>query len=314
MRQYVLHRLLLFVPSVVLATFLVFAMVRVIPGTIVDLMLSENASGYSPAELRHRLGVDQPIVTQYLHWVSGVTHGDLGRSLWNGRAATTEMQDAMPITFELGGLGITLAVLVGLTIGTLAATRPDSRVDYLFRSFSIMGLAVPGFWLATLVITFPAIWWHITPSFTYIPIAEDPLGNLVQFIIPAAILGINQSAAYMRFTRTSMLEVMRRDYVRTARAKGLRETTTVFRHALKNGLIPVVTLVGLSVPTLLSGTVILETIFALPGMGQLTLRSITQRDYPILQAIVLFYTMVVLLSNLAVDVVYGWLDPRIRYG
>lgn len=313
MRQYVLHRLLLFIPSVVLATFLVFAMVRLIPGNIVDLMLAENASGYSPVELRHRLGVDQPIVTQYLHWAGDIAHGSLGRSLWSGESAAQEMRDAMPITFELGGLGLLLAVLAGLSIGTIAATRPDSRLDYLFRSFSILGLAVPGFWLATLVIIFPAIWWGITPSFTFIPLAQDPLGNLIQFIIPAAILGINQSAAYMRFTRTSMLEVLRRDYVRTARAKGLRESTTVVRHAFKNGLIPVVTLVGLSVPTLLSGTVILESIFALPGMGQLTLRSITQRDYPILQAIVLFYTLVVLLSNLTVDIIYGWLDPRIRY-
>jgi len=313
MRQYVLQRLLLLAPSVLVATFLVFAMVRVIPGSIVDLMLSENASGYSPAELRHRLGVDQPIVVQYLHWGADLAHGSFGRSLWSGESAWAEMREAMPITFELGGLGLILAIVTGLSIGTLAATRPDSPLDYLFRSVSIFGLAVPGFWLATLVIIFPAIWWGITPSFTYIPIAQDPLGNLVQFIVPAAILGINQSAGYMRFTRTAMLEVMRRDYVRTARAKGLRESTTVVRHALKNGLIPVVTLIGLSVPTLLSGTVILETIFSLPGMGQLTLRSITQRDYPVLQAIVLFYTIVVLLSNLVVDVIYGWLDPRIRY-
>jgi peptide/nickel transport system permease protein len=314
MRQYILHRLLLFIPSVVLVTFLVFGMVRVIPGNIVDLMLAENASGYSPVELRHRLGVDQSIPVQYVHWVKAVAHGDLGRSLWSNESSSSELRQAMPITFELGALGLIASVVVGLFIGTLAATRSDSPMDYLFRSFSIMGLAVPGFWLATLVIIFPAIWWGVTPSFTFIPINEDFLGNLIQFAIPAAILGVNHSAAFMRFTRTSMLEVMRRDYVRTARAKGLRESTMIYRHALKNALIPVVTLVGLSVPTLLSGTVILESIFALPGMGQLTLRSITQRDYPVLQAIVLFYTMVVLVSNLAVDIAYGWLDPRIRYG
>jgi peptide/nickel transport system permease protein len=314
MRQYVVHRLLLFVPSVILVTFLVFGMVRVIPGNIVDLMLQENASGYSARELKHKLGVDQPIPAQYWSWVRDVAHGDLGRSLWNNQPATQQMAHAMPITFELGGLGLILAVGVGLIIGTFAATKADTPLDFVFRSFSILGLSIPGFWLATLVILFPAIWWGITPSFSYIPFAEDPVGNLVQFLIPAAILGAERAAGYMRFTRTSMLEVLRRDYVRTARAKGLRETTLITRHALKNALIPVITLVGLSVPTLLSGTVILESIFALPGMGQLTLRSITQRDYPVLQAIVLFYTLVVLTSNLVVDIAYGWLDPRIRYG
>ncbi|HTE83701.1 MAG TPA: ABC transporter permease, partial [Dehalococcoidia bacterium] len=238
---------------------------------------------------------------------------DLGRSLWNNQLASDQITRALPITFELSGLGLVLAIGVGLVIGTLAATRADTPLDYLFRSISIMGLSVPGFWLATLVILFPAIWWGITPSFSYIPFTQDPAGNLVQFLLPAAILGIERAAGYMRFTRTSMLEVLRRDYVRTARAKGLRESTLIYRHAMKNALIPVVTLVGLSVPILLSGTVILETIFALPGMGQLTLRSITQRDYPVLQAIVLFYTFIVLFSNLAVDIAYGWLDPRIRY-
>jgi peptide/nickel transport system permease protein len=313
MRQYVVNRLLLFVPSIILVTFLVFGMVRVIPGNIVDLMLQENASGYSANELRHRLGIDEPIPVQYWHWVTQLGRGDLGRSLWNNQPASRQMANAMPITFELGGLGLVLAIGIGLVVGTIAATRADTRVDYLFRSFSILGLSIPGFWLATLVILFPAIWWGITPSFSYIPFAEDPLGNLIQFMIPAAILGAERAAGYMRFTRTSMLEVLRRDYIRTARAKGLGETTLITRHALKNALIPVVTLVGLSVPTLLSGTVILESIFALPGMGQLTLRSITQRDYPVLQAIVLFYTVVVLTSNLIVDIAYGWLDPRIRY-
>ncbi len=314
MRQYVMHRLLLFIPSVVLVTFLVFSMVRVIPGNIVDLMLAENASGYSPIELRHRLGIDQSIPRQYLHWVNDAAHGNLGRSLWSNELSTREIQRAMPITFELGALGLILSVVAGLFIGTVAATRSDSPLDYLFRSFSILGLAVPGFWLATLVIIFPAIWWGITPSFTFIPLGDDALGNLIQFAVPAAVLGVNHSAGFMRFTRTSMLEVLRRDYVRTARAKGLRESTMIYRHALKNALIPVVTLVGLAVPTLLSGTVIIESIFALPGMGQLTLRSITQRDYPVLQAIVLFYSLVVLVSNLVVDIAYGWLDPRIRYG
>jgi peptide/nickel transport system permease protein len=279
----------------------------------VDLMLQENASGYSHKELEHRLGIDQPIPAQYLQWVSGVARGNLGRSLWNNQSAADAITKALPITLELSGLGLIIAIAAGLVIGTLAATRADTPLDYVFRSISIMGLSIPGFWLATLVILFPAIWWGITPSFSYIPFTQDPAGNLLQFILPAAILGIERAAGYMRFTRTSMLEVLRRDYVRTARAKGLRETTLIYRHAMKNALIPVITLVGLSVPILLSGTVILETIFALPGMGQLTLRSITQRDYPVLQAIVLFYTIVVLFSNLVVDIAYGWLDPRIRY-
>jgi peptide/nickel transport system permease protein len=313
MGSYIIQRLLLFIPSVVLVTFLVFGMVRVIPGNIVDLMLQENASGYSHHELEHRLGIDQPIPKQYLQWVGGLAHGNLGQSLWNDQPASELIAKALPITVELSGLGLILAVVIGLLIGALAATRADTPLDYLFRSISIMGLSIPGFWIATLVILFPAIWWGVTPSFSYIPFTQDPAGNLVQFMLPAAILAIERSAGYMRFTRTSMLEVLHRDYVRTARAKGLREAALIYRHVMKNALIPVVTLVGLSVPILLSGTVILETIFALPGMGQLTLKSITQRDYPVLQAIVLFYTLLVLLSNLAVDVAYGWLDPRIRY-
>jgi peptide/nickel transport system permease protein len=303
---------LLFIPSALLATFLVFAMVRVVPGNVVDLMLQENGSGYSHQALEHRLGLDQPIPKQYLIWVGGVVRGDLGRSLWNNQATAAEIGRALPITLELSVMALTLAVAIGLSIGVFAATRADTPLDYLFRSFSILGLSIPGFWIATLVILFPAIWWGITPSFSYIPFTQDPMGNFAQFLIPAAILGIERAASYMRFTRTSMMEVLRRDYVRTSRAKGLGERTLILRHAMRNALIPVVTLVGLSVPILLSGTVILESIFALPGMGQLTLRAVTQRDYPLLQAIVLLYTFVVLFSNLVVDVGYGWLDPRIR--
>jgi peptide/nickel transport system permease protein len=312
MGSYLTHRLLLFIPSAILATFLVFAMVRVVPGNVVDLMLSENGSGYSHGDLEHRLGLDQPILKQYLNWVSGVLRGDLGRSLWNNQPATAEIARALPITLELTGMALVIAIVIGLSIGVFAATRPDTPLDYLFRSFSILGLSIPGFWIATLVILFPAIWWGLTPSFSYIPVTQDPAGNFAQFLLPAAILGIERAASYMRFTRTSMLEVLRRDYVRTSRAKGLGERSLVIRHALRNALIPVVTLIGLSVPILLSGTVILESIFALPGMGQLTLRAVTQRDYPILQAVVLFYAFAVLFSNLAVDLGYGWLDPRIR--
>src|SRR6266487_1021625 len=203
MGQYVVHRLLLFIPSVVLVTFLVFGMVRIIPGNIVDLMLQENASGFSHKELEHRLGIDQPIPQQYWQWVSGVARGDLGRSLWNNQRASDLITRALPITFELSGMGLVLAIPLGLVIGTLAATRADTPLDYLFRSISIMGLSVPGFWLATLVILFPAIWWGITPSFTYIPFTQDPAGNLVQFVVPAAILGTERAAGYMRFTRTS---------------------------------------------------------------------------------------------------------------
>jgi peptide/nickel transport system permease protein len=313
MRHYVIHRLLLFIPSLVLVTFLVFSIVRVVPGSVVDLMLQENASGFSPAELRHKLGLDQPIPQQYLQWVGQIAHGDFGRSLWNNQATADQLKQAMPITLELSGLGLLLSISTGLLIGTIAAMRADTPLDYLLRSFSIFGLSVPDFWLATLVVTFPAIWWGVTPSFTFIPFLEDPAGNLIQFIIPAAILGLSRSAGFMRFTRTSMLDVLRKDYMRTARAKGLREPVMISRHALKNSLIPVVTLIGLAVPALLSGTVILESIFSLPGMGQLTLHSISQRDYPVLQVIVLFYTLVVLISNLVVDVAYGWLDPRIRF-
>ena len=252
---------------------------------------------------------------QYGRWIGDIfLHGSLGVSLRNtGVAVTTKILDRMAVTFELGLLAILTALLLGLPIGIYSAIRQDSIGDYLGRSFAIIFLAVPSFWLATMVMLYPAIWWGWTPDLEVIPFTEDPLRNLAQFIIPAFLTGMFMSGVTMRMTRTMMLEVLRQDYIRTAFGKGLKERLVVTRHALKNALIPVITIVGLELPLLVGGTVIIEQIFALPGIGRLLLDSLHIRDYTVVAGINLIIATAVVVINLLVDVSYSYLDPRVRY-
>jgi peptide/nickel transport system permease protein len=316
-RAYAIRRLLALVPTLLFASLIVFLTVRLIPGDVIDLMLSQNdisASKTSRVQLEAALGLDTPMPLQYARWVGGIVfQGSLGRSLWQDTPVTSLLAERMPVTFELGLLALIVAVTVALPIGILAAIRQDTIGDYIGRSFSILMLAVPGFWLGTLVIVFPSIWWGWSPPIQYIPFWSDPLGNLVQMIVPAAILGCALSAVTMRMTRTMMLEVLRQDYIRTAWAKGLNERTVVIRHALRNALIPVVTLIGLQAPVLIGGAVIMEQIFVIPGMGLLLLDAVSQRDYPIITGVFLVVGVVVQLINLAVDLSYGFLDPKVRF-
>jgi len=218
-----------------------------------------------------------------------------------------------PVTLELGLLGLIISLMISLPIGILSALRQDTWGDYIARSFAILCIAVPGFWLATLVIVLPSIWWGWSPPIAVVQITKDLMGNLKMFVIPAAILGFATAGIIMRLTRTMMLEVLRQDYVRTAWAKGLRERVVVIRHALKNALIPVITLIGLYIPVLIGGTLIIEQIFSLPGIGRLLFDSIRVRDYPIVTGLTLIFTIATVLINLLVDLAYGFLDPRIRY-
>jgi peptide/nickel transport system permease protein len=313
MRKYILRRLLVAIPSLLIASIVVFALPRMIPGDVVQLMLEEKAYGKDLDDLRAKLGLDRPIYIQYFEWLGRVLRGDLGESLWTKRPVVEELMRRIPITLELGFLALFFALLIAVPVGVLAAIRQDTIADYVARSLAILGLSVPGFWKATLVVLLPAIWWGWSPPIHYTEFRQDPWQHLLQFGIPAIILGIASAAAIMRLTRAQLLEVLRQDYVRTAWAKGLRERVVVAKHSLKNAVIPVVTVLGLQISGILGGTVILESIFGLPGMGRFLIDAVNQRDYPVIQGVNLLIVTVVVLTNLVVDACYALLDPRIRY-
>src|SRR5437867_4627777 len=313
MRSYVLRRLLVALPSLLIATLVVFTLPRLIPGDVVQLMLEEKAYGKDLEDLRAKLGLNRPIYIQYFQWVGRVLRGDLGEALWTKRPVIEELARRVPITLELGFLALFFALLIAVPVGVLAAVRQDTVVDYVFRSLAIIGLSVPGFWKATLVVLLPAIWWGWSPPIRFTEFGKDPWQHILQFIIPAFILGIAAAAAIMRLTRAQLLEVLRQDYVRTAWAKGVRESGVVLKHSLKNSLIPVITVLGIQIAQLLGGTVIFETIFGLPGVGRFLFDAINQRDYPVIQGVNLLVVCVIVLMNLLVDACYVYLDPRIRY-
>jgi peptide/nickel transport system permease protein len=292
--------------------------VRLVPGDVIDLMLSENDFSSTDLETRSQieeaLGLDKPIYIQYWYWIGNIVrHGDLGNSLWQDTAVVDDIFARLPVTIELGILSLLVALFIAIPIGIYSAVRQETVFDYIGRSFSILALAVPSFWLGTMVVILPAMWWGWTPPTNIVPFFEQPWENLKTFITPALILGASLSAVTMRMTRSMMLEVLRQDYIRTAWAKGLRERTVVLRHAVKNAMIPVVTLIGLLVPFLFGGTVIIEQIFQLPGIGQLLFDAVSQRDYPIITGVFLIVGLMVILVNLAVDLCYGYLDPKVRY-
>jgi peptide/nickel transport system permease protein len=309
---YVLHRLLVAIPSLLIASFIVFALPRLIPGDVVQLMLEEQASGRTLEDLRARLGLDRPLAIQYVEWLGRVARGDLGESLWTKRPVLGELARRLPVSLELGLLAICFSVAIALPVGIVAAVRQDTVADYMARSAAILGLSVPGYWVATLVIILPAIWWGWTPAPGFVDFRTNPWGHLGQFMLPALILGVASAAALMRMTRAMLLEVLRQDYVRTAWSKGLRERAVVLRHGMANAIIPVVTILGLHVAQLFGGTVIFETIFGLPGMGLFLFDAISQRDYPVIQGANLLIVSVVVATNLLVDLLYAVIDPRIR--
>ena len=315
MHLYVARRLMALIPTLIFASLIVFVTVRLLPGNVIDLMLSQNdiAVGKDRAALEAALGLDRPMAVQYVRWLGAVARGDLGRSLWQNTPVTSQLAERLPVTFELGLLALAVAMSVALPIGIYSAMRQDTPGDYVARSFSIFMLAVPGFWMGTLVMVFPSIWWGWSPELKFVPFWRDPVQNLSQMIVPAVILGTSLSAVTMRLTRTMMLEVLRQDYIRTARAKGLSEAPIVTRHALRNALIPVVTLIGLQAPLLIGGAVIMEQIFVIPGMGLLLLEAVGQRDYPIITGVFLVLGLCVMVINLLVDLSYGTLDPRVRH-
>ena len=333
MRAYLIRRLLLIIPTLFLLSIIVFLAVRFIPGDLIDIMVAEMEGWYAldidREALERMLGLDVPVYVQYGRWIgvlptpdwvtkeshfNGILQGTLGEPLIGGFSTIEEqIIGRLPVTIELGAMAIVIGLVIALPVGIYSAIRQDTATDYVGRSIAIIGLATPNFWLAIMVTLYPSIWWGWSPSVEYIPLVEDPLGNLGMFIIPSLILGTASAAATMRMTRTMMLEVLRQDYIRTAWAKGLKERVVIMRHAVKNALIPVVTLIGMQLPLLIGGSVIMEEIFNLPGIGRMFLDSLEGRDYPVIQGVNLFFGGVVLLTILLTDMIYPYLDPRVRY-
>ena len=320
MSTYIIRRLILIIPTLLLVTIIVFLSVRFIPGSIIDMMTSQmtieelSIEGMTPREyIKHLLQLDEPIYEQYWSWFIHVLRGDLGRSLWTDREISEEIMHRLPISLELGILALVTSVLIAIPIGIYSAVRQDTMGDYIGRSFAILCISLPGFWLGTMVMVFPAVWWGWSPPMRYIPITENLGQNLLQFIIPAVIMGMVMSGTTMRMSRTMMLEVLRQDYIKTAWSKGLKEKRVVIRHAMKNAMIPVITIIGLQVPVLIGGSVIMERIFNLPGIGRLLIDALGQRDYPVISGVNVVMATAVLVINLVVDVIYAYLDPRISY-
>ena len=314
MHRYLTRRLLVATFVIFMVTIIAFASIQFIPADAVTLMLGKHKTAEAETALRHKLGLDQPPARQYLRWLGGLLQGDLGTSMRTQQPIAELLRQRLPVTLELALLATLVAVLVGVPAGIIAALRQYSLLDQLSTVVAMIGLSMPEFWLATLLILLLSLTLKILPPGGLLPsLVEDPVVNLRRMIMPALALGLPSAAIYFRMTRSSMLEVIRSDYIRTAHAKGLVEQKVVLGHALKNALIPVVTVTGLEITWLLGGSFIIETIFSLPGLGRATVQAIFQRDYTVLQACLLVYAIMVVGISLAVDVSYAWLDPRIHY-
>ena len=333
MRAYMIRRFLLLIPTLFILSTLVFLSVRFLPADVIDVIaIKMQTAGYQGAidreALERLLGLDVPVYVQYGRWIGvlptldwltkeshfkGLLQGTLGESLTGKWRVEDRIIGRLPVTIELGLLSIIIGLVIALPVGIYSAIRQDTAADYVGRTAAVIGMATPNFWLGIMVMIYPAIWWGWSPPMEYIPFTEDPLGNLGVLIIPSLILGTAMSAATMRLTRTMMLEVVRQDYIRTAWSKGLNERVVIMRHAIKNALIPIVTLIGGMLPVMVGGSVIIENIFNLPGIGRLFLIALNDRDYPVVTGVNLFLSMVVMLSILFIDMIYPYIDPRIRY-
>ena len=289
-----------------------FGLIRLIPGDPVQVMLGPEVSGNRADEIRELYGLNRPWPVQYFEWLVRAFQGNLGSSLRSGLPVTDSILEKLPVTIELTFFSIVIGLLIGLPLSIVAARNRGKFIDGFLSSVALLGISMPGFWLATLLVLLFSLAWRILPPIGYVSFFEDPIENLRDMILPSVSLGLAFGATVMRFTRSSLLEVFSQDYVRTARAKGLSGRSVINRHALKNALIPVMTVTGIQVGRLLGGAVIIEQIFALPGLGRYTFDAISTRDYPVMQGTVLVFTLVFILVNLLVDILYGVVDPRIK--
>lgn len=315
MHRYVVRRLALAVPTIFIVMAVVFSITRLVPGDAVDVLISQGGFyATDPEDMRRELRLDEPALTAFAKWSVALISGDMGSSLFTQQPVRTMLADRFKVTAELGLLSIFFGIVIALPIGVLSAVKKNTLADYAARGFAILGLSMPSFWIGTIVVLYGAVWFAWAPSLRLIPLTEDPIGNLKQFAIPAFVIGIHVGAVIMRMLRAMLLETLREDYVRTAYAKGLRGRHVVLTHALRNALLPVITVLGLQVAFVFSGTVVNETIFNLPGMGTMVVDGVARRDYPVIQGVVLFVAVLIVFVNLAVDVSYTYLDPRVRVG
>ena len=316
MRRYVLKRLLLMIPTLLGVAVLVFLMLRVAPGDIVELKYA-GTGAFAPREAiereRAQLGLDKPLWHQFVSWIWGIIRFDFGNSMWTGRPITQEISIRLELSLQLAVMATLVAIFLSIPLGTLAALKQDTWIDYSVRIFSIAGLSFPSFWLGIIIILGFLIFFKWLPPLIFTSFWVDPKANLTQLIWPALAVGYRYSAVATRMTRSAVLEVLREDYIRTARAKGLWEKVILVRHALKNALLPVITVIGLEFAFLIGGLVVTEQVFNLNGIGMLFVESITRRDYTMTQALVLLVSFVFIFVNFVVDLLYAWLDPRIRY-
>ena len=316
MRQYIFKRLLLMIPTLFGVTVLIFLVLRVLPGDIVELKYAGTGS-YAPPEAlareRAQLGLDQPVWKQFITWIVGIPRLDFGISMWTGQPITHEIAIRLELSIELAVMATFIAVLISIPLGVIAAVKQDTWMDYLVRIFSIAGLAIPSFWLGIVIILAFVIYFRWLPPLTFTSLWVDPKANLTQLIWPALAVGYRYSAVATRMTRSAILEVLREDYIRTARAKGVWERTVLIRHALKNALLPVITVIGIEFAFLVGGLVVTEQVFNLNGIGKLFVEAISQRDYTMVQSLVLLTSFIFIFVNFVVDLINAYLDPRIRY-
>jgi peptide/nickel transport system permease protein len=313
-KRYVLRRIALAIPTLFLVSVIVFGLMRFMPGDVATRMVEGHAYAPTLAALRHDLGLDRPVHVQYLDWIGNIVlRGDFGRSYWTRQPILEEFVQRFPVTLELAALTILISVVLGIAVGIVSAVRQDSASDYIGRVLAILALSVPYFGLAVVVVVLPAIYFKWTPVWTYVAFSVDPLENLKIMLVPALVFGVTRAGPIMRIMRSALLDVLRQDYIRTAWSKGLGERTIVLRHALKNAMIPVVSLIGLQTPLYIGGSVIIEAIFRLPGVGLFFFEALSRLDYPVVQSVNLIIAAMVVGLNLLIDLSYAFLDPRIRY-
>jgi len=313
-KRYILNRVALAVPTLFLVSVMVFALMRLMPGDVATRMVEGHAYAPTLKALRHDLGLDRPVYVQYSDWIGGIVlRGDFGRSYWTRQPILEEFVRRFPVTLELAALTILVSVVLGVAIGIVSAVRQDTASDYVGRILAILALSVPYFGLAVLVVVLPSIYFKWTPVWTYVAFSTDPLANLKIMTIPALVFGVTRAGPIMRIMRSALLDVLRQDYIRTAWSKGLGERTIILRHALKNAMIPVISLIGLQMPLYIGGSVIIEAIFRLPGVGLFFFEALTRLDYPVVQSVNLIIAAMVVGLNLLIDLSYAFLDPRIRY-
>ena len=312
MTAYIIRRLAALVPILLGVSIAVFLLVRIVPGNFAQLMLGPNATPQQVESLEHEYGLDKPVLEQYVDWIKGASHGDLGRSFLRDRGVAQEIVSRLPITGELVIMSMVTTVIVGVAIGMVSAANHRRPLDSVLRGVSILGMSVPSFWVGTLVILLPSLFFSYAPPFKHVGFFQNPWDNLREYGPPALVLGVASGCGLARIVRGSVLGVMGQDFMRTARAKGLAEQVVLRRHALGNVMLPIVTILGLQAASLMGGTVIIEQIFNLNGLGRLFYESVTMRDYPVLQAMALYSAVIFVVLFLVIDLTYAWLDPRVR--